>query len=175
MSFARVRALVVIGVLTVAAVVFVVTALLRDTQGGPVKGNTCPDGFVRANVELPEPKQVKVKVYNATSNDGWGTQITEDFKNRRFITEKPADNKKVLDDVAILRFGPKTVGAAHLLRAYFLDQATPEYNPRRTNDIVDVVIGTGFKQLATTTEVNQSLVELGEPEVPAGACPANAA
>jgi len=32
------------------------------------------------------------------------------------------------------------------------------------------VIGNGFRQLATTTEVNQSLVEVGEPTLPPGAC-----
>jgi hypothetical protein len=37
---------------------------------------------------------------------------------------------------------------------------------------VDVVIGTKFKQLATTTEVNQALAALGQPELPPGACPA---
>ena len=63
----------------------------------------------------------------------------------------------------MLRFGPKSVGSAHLLKAYFLNEAEPEYNPARTDDIVDVVIGDSFKQLATTTEVNQALVELGQP------------
>ena len=33
MSFARVRALVVVGLLAVVALVFVVVALVRDTQG----------------------------------------------------------------------------------------------------------------------------------------------
>jgi hypothetical protein len=37
---------------------------------------------------------------------------------------------------------------------------------------VDIVIGSEFQQLATSTEVNQSLIEIGEPEVPPGACAA---
>lgn len=172
MSFARVRALVVIGVLAVSAVVFVVVALIRDSQGGEVAGNKCPDGYVRANITLQEPKDVKLKVFNATDNDGWGNQVTDDFKNRGFQTQKPEDNKKVVDAVAVLRFGPKTVGAAHLLKAYFLNDAKPQYDAKRTNDVVDVIIGSEFRQLATTTEVNQSLAGLGEPELPVGACPA---
>jgi hypothetical protein len=36
--------------------------------------------------------------------------------------------------------------------------------------VIDIVIGSEFRQLATTTEVNQSLVEVGEPTVPPGAC-----
>jgi hypothetical protein len=172
MSFARVRALVVIGVLAVAAVVFVIVALVRDSQGDAITSDGCPDGYVRANVALPEPKDMKIKVFNATSNNGWGTQVSEDFKNRGFQTQKPDDSAKKVDKVAVLRFGPKTVGAAHLLRAYFLDEATPQYDPKRTNDIVDVVIGTNFQQLATTTEVNQSLAAIGEAELPPGTCPA---
>jgi hypothetical protein len=172
MSFARVRALVVIGVLAVAAVVFVIVALIRDSQGGTVAGDGCPAGYIRANVSLPEPKDVKIKVFNATNNSGWGTEITDDFKNRRFQTEKPANNAKVVDEVAVLRFGPKAVGAAHLLSAYFIREAVPQYDAKRKSDVVDVIIGSNFKQLATTTEVNQSLVELGEPDLPPGTCPA---
>ena len=74
--------------------------------------------------------------------------------------------------VAQLRYGPAAVGAAHLLKAYFLAQAEPQYNPKRKGAVVDVVIGSEFQQLATTTEVNQSLVELGAPDVPPGACAA---
>ncbi len=172
MSFARVRALVVIGVLSVAAVVFVITALVKDTQGDEVTGGGCPDGFVLANITLQEPKDVKLKVFNATENAGWGTDVTTSFKNRGFQTEKPDDSNTAVKNVAILRFGPKTVSAAHLLRAYFLDEAVLRYDPKRKSDIVDVIIGTQFRQLATTTEVNQSIGALGEPELPPGACPA---
>jgi hypothetical protein len=172
MSFSRVRALVVIGVLAVSAVIFVVVALVRDSQGGTVSGTGCPDGYVKANVVLPEPRAVKIKVFNATKNPGWASEVTEDFKNRRFQVQKPEDNNKVVEKVAVLRYGPKSVGAAHLLRAYFLSQAEPQYDAKRATDVVDVIIGTRFRQLATTTEVNQSIVELGEPEVPPGACAA---
>jgi hypothetical protein len=174
MSFARVRALVVIGVLALAAVVFVIVALVRDTQGGAVAGDSCPAGFPRANVTLQEPKDVKLKVFNATENAGWGTQVTEDFKNRGFQTQKPQDNPKKVEEVAVLRYGPKTVAAAHLLRAYFLSEADMQYDAKRNTDVVEVVIGTQFQQLATTTEVNQALAALGQPEVPPGACAAPA-
>ena len=172
MSFARVRALVVIGVLAVAAVVFVIVALVRDTQQGAVAGG-CPKGSVMANVTLPEtPSEVTIKVYNGTDTTGLGENVTEAFANRNFKTQKPAENKKKFNGVAQLRYGPQAVGAAHLLKAYFLARAEPQYDPKRKGAVVDVVIGTEFQQLATTTEVNQSLVELGEPEVPPGACAA---
>ncbi|MET8149941.1 LytR C-terminal domain-containing protein [Actinoplanes sp. NPDC049668] len=171
MSFARVRALVVVGVLAVAAVVFVVVALVRDTQGDAVAGGGCPDGSVMANVTLPDdPEQVTVKVFNGTDTAGLADSVTNEFKNRRFKAQKPAENKKKVDGVAVMRYGPEAVGSAWLLRAYFLNQADVQYDAKRKGAIVDIVVGSDFQQLATTTEVNQSLVELGEPELPVGAC-----
>jgi LytR cell envelope-related transcriptional attenuator len=175
MSFARVRALVVIGVLAVSAVVFVIVALVRDSQGGAVAGNDCPAGAPLANVTLPDdPGQVTIKVLNGTSTPGLAEKVTNDFKNRRFKTQKPGEDKKRVKDIAVVRYGPAAVGSAQLLEAYFLGQATPEYNPKRKDAVVDIVIGSRFQQLATSTEVNQSLVELGEPQVPPGACAAPA-
>jgi LytR cell envelope-related transcriptional attenuator len=170
MSFARVRALVIIGVLAVAAVVFVVVALVKDTQQDAIASG-CPAGSVMADVSLPDnPDEVTIKVFNGTSTPGLAERVTNDFKNRKFKAQKPAENRKKFDGVAQLRYGPAAVGKAHLLKAYFLAQAVPLYDAKRKGDVVDVVIGRQYKQLATTTEVNQSLVELGEPDVPPGAC-----
>lgn len=173
MSFARVRALVVIGVLTVAAVVFVIVALVQDSQGGEAKSN-CPAGSVPTDLNLPQPQAIKIKVFNATGTDNWGSQVTEEFKNRKFQTQKPEDSPKPADGVAILRYGPKAVGAAWVLRAYFLDEAEDGFDLKRTDDVVDVVIGSDYKQLATPTEVNQSLANLGEADAPPGTCPTRA-
>lgn len=175
MSFARVRALVVIAVLAVSAIVFVVVALVRDTQGGVTAGEGCPDDAPRANVALPDDTdEVKVRVLNGTKTAGLADRVTDDFKNRGFVMQKPAESKRKFDRIAMIQYGPKAVGNAQLVNAYFLGKAKPEYNPKRTNDVVDIVIGSQFRQLATSTEVNQALIELGEPEVPPGACPAPA-
>jgi hypothetical protein len=175
MSFARVRALVVVGVLAVAAVVFVIVALVRDTQRNAVAGDTCPAGAPLADITLPDdPDQVTVKVLNGTKTPGLAESVTNDFKNRRFKVQAPGQDKKQVKDVAVVRYGPAAVGSAQLLEAYFLGQATPEYNPKRKGAVVDIVVGSRFQQLATSTEVNQSLVELGEPLVPPGACAAPA-
>jgi LytR cell envelope-related transcriptional attenuator len=174
MSFARVRALVVIGVLAVAAVVFVIVALVKDSQHDAVAGG-CPAGSVMADVTLPDgPSEVTIRVFNATNKPGLADSVTYEFANRGFKTQKPTENKKKFKGVAQLRYGPAAVGKAHLLKAYFLAQAEPQYDPKRKGDVVDVVVGQNYQQLATTTEVNQSLVELGEPELPPGSCAAPA-
>ena len=171
MSFARVRALVVVGVLALSALVFVIITIVQDSQGGETVAAGCPAGFKRADITLREPKDVKIRVLNATDTPGLASTVANDFANRKFQVVKSDNDRKRVEGVAVLRYGPKAVGSFHLLRAYFLNAADPEYNPNRTDDIVDVVIGEGFQQLATTTEVNQALVELGgRPELPPQTC-----
>jgi hypothetical protein len=172
MSFARVRALVVVGVLAVAAVVFVVVTLFRDTQRDNVNGSGCPAGAPMADIRLPnDPAVVKLKVYNGTSKADLAEQVINEFANRRFVVDpKPGKTKTKVEGVAEIRYGPDTVGKAQLLRAYFLAQSTMVYNAKRKGDVIDIIIGDKFQALATTTEVNQSLGAEGEPTLPPGAC-----
>lgn len=181
MSFARVRALAIVGVLLVCAVIFVTMALLRDTQTAPTIGQGCPAGFVRADLRLPEEKNIKINVYNATDRQGLAEQVAFNFENRDFtivnkatIQQANDPQKKRVDGVAVLRYGPNAVGAAWILRAYFLAEAGTEFDINRKDDVVDVVLGTKFQQLGTITEVKQSLAALGNPVLPKGTCDANA-
>ncbi|WFE55002.1 LytR C-terminal domain-containing protein [Micromonospora sp. WMMD1155] len=165
------RALVVVGLLGVLALAFVVTAIVRDTQGKAGTAEGCPEGWPLADVTLHEPKDVKINVFNATDEPGRAGSVADDFRNRKFQVKKIGNESKGFDDVALLRYGPKGVGSAHLLQAYFLNNAVPGYDEKRTDDTVDVVLGNGFQQLATTTEVNQSLGDIGAPRAPKGSCP----
>ena len=169
MSFARVRALVVVGLLAVTALVFVVVAVVRDTQSSAGIAEDCPEGWPVADVRLREQKDVKINVYTGTDEVGLAGGVADDFRNRNFQVKKEGNAPKT-DQVAVLRYGPKGVGSAHLLRAYFLNNAKLEPDLKRKDDTVDVILGNGFQQLATTTEVNQSLGDLGSPEAPAGTC-----
>lgn len=172
MTFARVRALIVVGVLALLGLGFVGFALAKDSQSGAVTTQTCPEGWPRVDLALKPAESIKINVFNATDKAGLADQVADDFTNRKFKVVKKGNDKKGLDKVAALRFGPKAYSSAHLLRAYFLDEAVVEYDPAREDDVVDVVIGDDFKQLATTTEVNQSLVEVGAPALPPQSCPA---
>lgn len=177
MSFARVRALAVIGILVVAAAVFVIVAVVKDRQGGPIAdASKCAEGAVMANAKLPRQEDVKVTIYNATNRAGVASDVANDFLSRRFKEAKvvtaapnPPVNKPG-DVVAVIRFGPQTVGAAWLVRAYFLDKARPEFEKARQDDKVEIILGGKFQQLPTTTEVNQAIAALGNPELPEGTC-----
>jgi hypothetical protein len=102
--------------------------------------------------------------------------VANDFLSRRFkeakvVTAAPnPPANKINDVVAVIRFGPQTVGAAWLVQAYFLNNARPEFDKARQDDKVEIILGGKFKQLPTTTEVNQSIAALGNPVPPTGTC-----
>ncbi|WP_306207677.1 LytR C-terminal domain-containing protein [Actinoplanes sp. RD1] len=107
-------------------------------------------------VTLPtSPDQVRVRV----SDTGAATALRE----RGFtVLSGPGDTGP-----AVLRYGPEAIGDAALLRAY-LPGVTPVYDPGRAGDTMDLTVGPAFTGLATTTEVNQALVEAGAPTPPPG-------
>lgn len=170
LSFARVRAIAVVTLLVVAAVVMVSMALSRQPDGSLV-ADRCPDDFVPVRLTLPEAGEVKLNVYNATTRVGLATQVADNFANRNFQVLERDDYDSEIEGVAELHYGPATVGAAQLVGAYFLNEATRVFDIDREDDVVDVVLGSEFRQLATPTEVSQAIAAAGNPEPPAGTCP----
>lgn len=177
MHMTRIRALVVVGILSITAIVLVVVTVNRDSQGGDTTASACRPGNIPVSLELPESgSEITINVFNATQTTGLATNVAADFRNRKFNVDKVDSEKEngqekyYPDEVAILRYGPKTVAAAHLLRAYFLNETTPQFDVKREDSVVDVVIGGRFKQLATPTEVNQAVAILGRPKLPPGTC-----
>lgn len=172
MHMTRIRALVVVGTLAIAAIVLVVVTVTRDTQEDGSQAEPCKPGHVPVSLELPESEsEIKINVFNATNHTGLAANVAADFRNRRFQVDKVQDAEQDQPDaVAILRYGPKAIGAAHLLRAYFLNESETQFDLQREDAFVDVVIGGRFKQLATPTEMRQAVAILGRPKLPAGTC-----
>ena len=174
MTFTRVRALIFIAVLFVTAGVVVLTAINRDTQILP-PADKCAPGDIRANITVPERPQVTINVYNGTSRVGLAEQIGGEFKNRGFNIGKmeTAPDGQPYEGIAVITFGPDAVGASWLVSAYFLaDEAEMSFDRERTGAEVDVTLGALFQQLATSTEVNQSIAQKGSPELYPGTCAA---
>ncbi len=179
MNLARVRALALVGGLLVVALIAGAYAVSKDSGAVPtVAATQCPDNAVRVVTKVPPPQQIKIHVYNGTETTGLASSAYVALQSRHFVmVGQPADDprrpRKIVQGVVELRYGPKTVGAAQLLRAYFMvdNNSTSVFDPRRTDDIVDVVLGQQYRQLGTPTEVNQKLADLGEPDAPPGTCP----
>jgi hypothetical protein len=177
MTFSRIRAIIIVSVLFIVAVLTVVMAIAKDTQTDVDLTERCPEGAVPAYLRLPERSEVKLNVYNGAPRVvGLASKIGNELKNRGFNVVKMADapGRKTYNEIALIRFGPKAVGAAQEMNAYFLGEAKMEFDIKRKDDVVDVFLGTQFQQLATTTEVNQSIAALGDPALPPGTCEADA-
>jgi LytR cell envelope-related transcriptional attenuator len=176
MTFARLRALVIVGALFISAVVFVGIAIAKDKQTRPSVGANCPTGYVMANLKLPdEPKDIKINVYNATDQPGLAQEVANELRARKFTVGQVGNDPlgKHTDEVAVLRYGPKTVGAAWVVRAYFLNEAAREFDLERSDDTVDIVLGSSFKKLATETEMRQALTAAGPAKLEKNTCDAN--
>lgn len=174
LTFARVRAIAVVTVLLMAALVAAYLAISRDTGFAAAEDPDCPDGSVEVDLTLPDAPEIQINVYNATDQAGLASQVGENFANRGFdVLERDDDPYDAeVAEVALIRYGPETVGAAHVLQAYFLNAAASEFDIEREGDTVDVVIGSRFRQLATETEVRQAIAALGNAALPEGTCPA---
>ncbi|GAA3930944.1 LytR C-terminal domain-containing protein [Actinoplanes auranticolor] len=121
------------------------------------------------DLELPDdPGDVIIKVVGRSDLVG---ETAIELKHRGFVADElrwfdpDADNA---GPVAVLRYGPQAVGAATVVRALVSGDVAMKFLPDRGGRTIDLALGTGFRRLATTTEVNMALVEFGEPARPAG-------
>jgi LytR cell envelope-related transcriptional attenuator len=171
MTFARIRALIFVALLFVAGGTVVVLAVVRDSQTATAHGSKCPPGAVPAKIHMPEKNQVTVNVINGTKRIGLANQIADEFRFRGYNVHNTTTAAKVSDQIAEIAYGPEAVGAAWLVSANFLvDEAEMDFDINRKGAEVDVTLGTKFQQLATSTEVNQSIAAIGDPLLPPGTC-----
>ncbi|GIF02815.1 LytR C-terminal domain-containing protein [Actinoplanes siamensis] len=170
MKDTRARAYRVIGAMAAGAAAVSVLAVVRDTQSAAMASESCG---TKVDVTFPDrAEQVTLRVLNGTRTTGLAERVSQDFANRGFATKPAARSSTAPDRVAVIEFGPKSVGAAQWIRAFFLGEAEPRFDAKRATDVIDVVIGSRYRQLATPTEVNQSLAQLGPPTPPPGTCAA---
>jgi hypothetical protein len=176
MSFARLRALIIVGVLVVCAAIFVTVAIVRDKQDDATVAANCQAGDVPTDLRMPDDnKAIKLNVFNATASPGLAGQVANDFRSRQFtVLKEDTAPPPALEAVAEIRYGPKTVGPAWVVSAFLLNDATKKFDISRVDDTIDVVIGTKYLELATFTEQRQSLGQAGQPVLPPGTCDANA-
>ena len=163
----------VVALAGVSATVVTVTTIPRPPELHLAGAPRCPDGLVPANIELPDAEDIRLHVYNGTTRDDLADEVAQDLRTRDFVVVSVDRATGSYPQVAVIRYGPRAVGAGWVMRSYFLDQAATEFLPERDSDEVDIVLGDQFQQLATRTEVNQSIASLGRAMLPAGTCAAD--
>jgi LytR cell envelope-related transcriptional attenuator len=178
MNAARIRALVIVGVLAIAAGVLSKVAISGDKQAHLNFATTCAAGKVPVVTDpLPDYDQITLDVYNGSKVPGVAENLASGLERRGFKIQKVGD-KPTTRDVADLYYGPKTLAAAWVVRSEFLlsdptDNRGMNFSLTDTSNVVVIVIGTGFKQLGSKTEVNQSIAALNTPSPPPGTCAVN--
>jgi LytR cell envelope-related transcriptional attenuator len=138
----------------------------------------CQPGSVFADLHTPDRAQVKVRVLSGGAAAGTARAVATQFRDWRMQVVATGTDQHPYAGLVTLRYGPLAVGAAWTLRPFFMvpDRTSWTWTGRdelqldRQDDIVDVVLGMGFQQLNTTTEVNQATAVLGRPTAPPGTC-----
>lgn len=115
---------------------------------------------------LPDdPSAVQIRVLDGGTSVEALDDATAELEKRRFSVLRGAPDADP-EGAAALRYGPAAIGAAVLVRAEVHGEVTMRFDPERADEVIDLTIGTGFNRLATSTEINQSLVTVGEPSAP---------
>lgn len=167
MSLARARALGVLGVLSLVAVIAVVWALTRDSTNDLALPAGCVDSSVAPVTTLPSsPAQVTVRVYNATDRAGLAGNVASQLQRRGYRVAGTGNDPKnsAVSAAAELRHGPAGAGAAQLLRGQIVGATVVA--DTRADATVDVVLGTGFRALASPAQAKAEVARLGTPSAP---------
>jgi hypothetical protein len=164
MSLARVRALIVIGVLVIVAITTVVWAIVQDDQTSPHR-QACGAGAKPATA-VPPAKSVKLRVLNATDTDGLATTVAKQLRAAGFNVVSLGNEARTVESSAQVRYGPAGLGAAQLVRAYVRNAETVQEDKRK-DAIVDLVLGDEFTATGITPseQVKNELDRLGPLEL----------
>lgn len=171
MSLARVRALVVLGLLVLAAAVAAGWAIAKDTETAARRATPCVTSTVPFSGALPErAADVRVNVYNATARIGLATTVADELKAHDFTVDHIGNDplQRKVDAPAQIRYGPRGAGAAQLLRAWF-PGAEPTLDTRG-DATVDLVLGLRYEGFTTPADHEVERRRLGTPTPPPELC-----
>ena len=140
--------------------------------GSPQPSCVTPAGPV--DLTLPNsPGEVSLQVVDATGQPQRSTDLADQLRTRGFaVSSGPAAGSGQSTTTTVIAYGPGAIGAASLLKAYVDGPVSMILVPDRAGRTVDLVLGEPEVRLHSPTEVNQTLVQAGEPTLPAELCAA---
>ena len=111
---------------------------------------------------------------NASDVKGLELTVFVELGQRGFqmlsTTDRYGDGRRY-PEAAVIRYGPRTVGAGWLVSSYIRGQVRTEFDIHRSDDRVDVILGSAFENIRTPTEVDQAVAAAEQPTSPPGTCP----
>lgn len=134
-------------------------APLSGASPGEVVGPTALD-----DVAPVSPEQARVQVLNAGGQRGQANLVAAQLSDLGFAEAAAPDNDPLYADadmecVGQLRFGPAGQGAARTLG--FVLPCAELVRTDRTDDVVSVVVGTGFRDVEPPRAVRNALDQIG--------------
>jgi LytR cell envelope-related transcriptional attenuator len=170
----RAPVLLVVTVLVVVAAVTWTTVLIKSGAAagvtacptpvaGPAPGEVLPAGAL-ANVPPAPPSTVKVRVLNAGGQRGQANLVAAQFSDFGFAQAGAPTNDKFFPDgdmtcTGQVRFGQAGQGAASTVA--LLVPCAELVRDGRTDDTVDVAVGTAFGDINPDRAVRDALDQLG--------------
>lgn len=165
----------VVSLLAVAAVV-TWTVVLLDA-GGPSAAAACPAptggalpgqvvDFATLDAVAPvAPANARMRVLNGGGQRGQANLVAAQLTDLGFTEAGPPDNDPVypngdMECVGQLRFGPAGQGTARTLSLVL--PCTELVRDDRTDDTVDIAVGTGFRDVNPPRAVRNALDQIGQ-------------
>jgi LytR cell envelope-related transcriptional attenuator len=165
---------VVVALLAVAAITTWTVVLVN--AGGPSAAASCPPptaGSLTGEVLDPDaldgvapvpPSAARVRVFNAGGQRGQANLVAAQLSDLGFPEAAPPDNDPLHPDgemecVGQLRFGSAGEGAARTLSLVL--PCTELVRDDRTDDAVDISVGTGFRDVNPPRAVRNALDQIG--------------
>ena len=142
----------------------------KDTATpGPSSSTTCSSHASTSKsgspkpVVLPDPRTIKVNVYNATKHRGLARSTSVELAARGFGIGSVANDplNKLVVGTAEVRYGPKGVTQAHVVAAQVPDAVL--VLDRRKDTSVDFVVGEKFSSLNTPAQATAQLTATPSP------------
>ena len=142
----------------------------------PFAGTAQPTGSAGCrypvDLSLPDdPGRIELRVFPGAGPAGQAALAVQELGERGFTardTPGSDPDAEAAETAAVVRYGPGAIGAGSLVRALIDGEVVMGFDPGRGGSAVDLVLGAGFRSLATATEVNQALAAGGEPTRPPG-------
>lgn len=115
----------------------------------------------------PKPAQITVNVFNATPRAGLAKKTADELKKRGFkigdVGNASTEFDKKVKGTGILLGPTSSVSTSLPVLGTQLAGAEARADSRKGTD-VDLIIGTGFKSLATKATADKALAKLGAPQ-----------
>lgn len=168
MSLARLRALVVLGLLGAIALATVIWAIAHDSQEN---GHASGCGAKAVETKVPAPSGVKLRILNATDRNGLAGELRDELAARGFTQIEVGDSSAVVEGTAMVRYGPAAAGAAQLVRAQVPAAVADPVDDREDEvaDVVDLLIGPDYQNLTPNDQVSTVMKQL-KPVTPSTDC-----